>query len=415
MPNFSYKAARRNGGIEQGHVSAATEQAALRQLREKGLMPVRLQVTSGAALAAQTGPNAGRHSNVRLSRRKSSIGRAEIQGMTSELAVLLRAGLPVDRALKVQIDMSSNPAYTELLQHLLDTIKGGKPFSQALEGRSQHFGNFYINMVRSGEASGRLGKVLSDLGEYLERSREVRSTVVSALIYPAILAVVAVISVIVMLGFVVPQFEALFDDMGEALPGLTRAVIGMGNTVKTWWWLIAIVLGGGGYLLRNWLTSAQGKAWADRTLLKLPVAGEVAFKYEMARFSRTLGTLLGNGVSILQSINIAVNTVGNSVVRSWLEPLAPASKGGRRLSDTLMESGNFSPLVIQMVRVGEESGRLDDMTLELARIYDSEVQAGVKRGLTLLEPLLILIMGGLIAVIIVAILMGILSVNDLAM
>lgn len=415
MPNYSYKAARRNGGIEQGQIAAASEQIALRQLREKGLTPVRLQVASGAELALQTKTGAGQRPAVRLRRQKSTVGRAEVQSMTSELAVLLRAGLPVDRALKVQIDMSSNPAYTELLQHLLDSIKGGKPFSHALEARSQHFGNFYINMVRSGEASGRLGKVLTDLGEYLERSREVRSTVVSALIYPAILALVAVISVIVMLGFVVPQFEALFDDMGEALPGLTRAVIGMGNAVKAWWWLIAIVVAVLGYGLRNWLSSPAGKAWSDRTLLRLPLAGDVVFKYETARFSRTLGTLLGNGVSILQSINIAVNTVGNSVVKSWLESLAPASKSGRRLSDALMESGHFSPLVIQMVRVGEESGRLDEMTLELARIYDSEVQADVKRGLTLLEPILILLMGGLIAVIIVAILMGILSVNDLAM
>src|SRR5690606_32732183 len=158
-------------------------------------------------------------------------------------------------------------------------------------------------------------------------------------------------------------------------------------TVKAWLWLIAIVAIIVGYGLRNWLASPAGKAWRDRTLLKLPIAGEVTFKYEIARFSRTLGTLLGNGVSILQSINIAVNTVGNTVVQSWLEPLAPASKSGRRLSDTLMEAGTFSPLVIQMVRVGEESGRLDDMMLELARIYDSEVQAAVKRGLTLLEPL----------------------------
>lgn len=413
MADFSYKAVRRDGGIEQSSISAANEQAALRQLRERGLTPVKLVAAAAAITSAEPAQGLA-FSRVRLSRRRDRIGRMEIQSLTSELAVLLRAGLPIDRALRVQIEMSENPAYTELLQHLLDTVKGGKAFSAGLEDRSEHFGTFYVNMVRSGEASGRLGEVLNRLAEYLERSREVRSTVVSALIYPAILAIVAVLSVVVMLGFVVPQFEALFDDMGDALPALTRGVIALGNGIQAWWWLLAMLAVGLFYGIRHWLRSPAGRSKLDRSLLRLPMVGEVLFKYQVARFARTMGTLLGNGVSILQAINIAVNTVDNSIVRASLEPLAPASKGGRRMSETLRENGNFSPMMIQMVRVGEESGRLDDMMLELARIYDTEVEAGVKRGLTLLEPLLILLMGGGIAVIIIAILMGILSVNDLA-
>lgn len=414
MPDFSYKAARRDGGVEQGSIAAASEQAALRLLREKGLTPVRLQLASAAAVAM---PAAGRLPAVgRLTqrRRRATVGSAEVQSMTSELAVLLRAGLPIDRALKVQIEMSAGSAYGDLLQQLLDTVKSGKPFSQGLATRSELFGTFYINMVRSGEASGRLAEVLASLGQYLERSREVRATVVSALIYPAILAVVAVLSIVVMLGFVVPQFESLFEDMGDALPALTRGIIALGDFIGAYWWLLVLIGAGLVYGVRNWLAGEAGIAWRDRTLLRLPVLGEVLFKYQVARFARTLGTLLGNGVSMLQSIDIAVSTVDNGLVRAALEPLAPASKSGRRLSDTLKEGGEFSPLVIQMVRVGEESGQLDEMMLELARIYDGEVQAGVKRSLTLLEPLLILFMGGGIAVIIIAILMGILSVNELA-
>lgn len=413
MPDFSYKAVRRDGSIEQSSVAAASEQAALRQLRDRGLTPVRLEA-AGAAVAAAAPDQGQPFRRMRLGRGRDRIGRAEVQSLTSELAVLLRAGLPIDRALRVLIEMSENPAYTGLLQHLLDTVKGGKPFSHGLEERSEHFGTFYVNMVRSGEASGRLAEVLNRLADYLERSREVRSTVISALIYPAILAVVAILSVIVMLGFVVPQFEALFDDMGDALPGLTRAVISLGNGVQAWWWLLTLIAVGLFYGIRHWLRTSEGKARVDRSLLRLPVAGEVVFKYQVARFARTMGTLLGNGVSILQAINIAVHTVDNSIVRASLEPLSAASKGGRRMSETLRESGSFSPLVVQMVRVGEESGQLDDMMLELARIYETEVEAGIKRGLTLLEPLLILLMGGGIAVIIIAILMGILSVNDLA-
>jgi general secretion pathway protein F len=413
MQHFDYKAANRNGSVEQGNIAALNEQAALRLLRDKGLTPVRLQLAEGSgAPVAAAGKSWSKP--LRHSRRKDKVGRAQVQSFTTELAVLLRAGLPIDRALKIQIEMSSGPATRGLLQSLLDTVKGGKPFSQGLEAYGEHFSPFYVNIVRSGEASGRLAEALSKLGEYLERSREVRSTVVSALIYPAILAVVALLSIAVMLGFVVPQFEALFEDMGDALPGLTRGVIALGNFITAWWWLLIIVLALAFDATRRWLASPEGRHWRDRILLRLPVAGEVLFKYQVGHFARTMGTLLGNGVSTLKALSIAVNTVDNTVVQASLQPLVSASKSGRRMSDTLLESGVFTPLVIQMIRLGEESGRLDEMLLELARIHDNEVQAGVKRGLTLLEPLLILFMGGGIALIIIAILMGILSVNDLA-
>lgn len=456
MPVFTYKAAQRNGAMTQGTLTASSQTSAVRQLRSQGLTPVHLMLAAaGTAVpeasvlpGTQAGPAAGADHGARArgaarpvresrsaagpevavsaedlglrqrsSRRDSrgAVGREDVLAVTSELAVLLRAGLPIDRALKVQIDMCRKVSLGVLLQELLDTVKAGKPLSRALEARPELFGGFFVNMVRSGEASGRLGEVLERLAEYLERARETRSTVVSALIYPAILAVVAVLSVAVMLGFVVPQFEALFADMGDALPAMTRAVIAMGDAVKAWGWLMLLLAGGGAYALRRWMREPEGRAWRDRRLLRLPGLGELLFKYELARFARTLGTLLGNGVPLLQALEIALNTVENRLVRGALAVLPPAVKGGRRMSEVLAESSVFTPLLIQMVRVGEESGRLDDMMLELARVYDSEVEAGVKRTLTLLEPALILIMGGLIALIIISILMGILSVNDLAM
>ncbi|HCD54803.1 MAG TPA: type II secretion system protein F [Halieaceae bacterium] len=446
MPEFSYKAAQKDGSIVQGTLAASNHAAALRQLRGQGLTPVRVWSATGAEArlskpappftAAQSAPasspgRAGGPSSTSASgpagagrtgrgfrwpsRRGEFVGRDEVLALTSELAVLLRAGLPIDRALKVQMDMSTRPAYTELLRRLLETVKSGKPLSHGLETDVELFGNFYVNMVRAGEASGQLGVVFERLGEYLHRSKEVRDTVVSALIYPAILAVVAVLSVAVMLGFVVPQFEALFADMGEGLPGLTRAVIAMGDVVRGWGWLLLLMFGLAYYGLRSWLAGAEGRSWWDQRMLRLPILGGVLFKYEVARFARTLGTLLGNGVPLLQSIGVAMSTVENSTVRQALSVLPPAVKAGRRVSDALSDGGVFTPLVIQMTRVGEESGRLDEMMLELARVYDRDVESGVKRGLTLLEPLLILGMGGIIALIIVSILMGILSVNDLAM
>jgi general secretion pathway protein F len=217
-----------------------------------------------------------------------------------------------------------------------------------------------------------------------------------------------------MLGFVVPQFETLFNDMGDALPVLTRGVIAAGDFIARYGWLLLALLLLAGYLFRGWFRSPEGRASFDERLLNVPLFGSLVFKYEVAKFARTVGTLLGNGVSLLQAIAIAVETVENRHIKSALGVLEPAVKRGQRVSVALEGAQVFSPLVIQMARVGEESGSLDQMMTELAAVYDEEVQAGVKRVLTLLEPLLILSMAAIIAVIIIAILMGIMSVNNLA-
>lgn len=443
--SFAYRAARRDGTLTTGTVSAVSESDALRQLRAQGLMPVKLQrAAPGAGNASSTASvrpaarpasrpragqsaasrqvpatrgaaEAGRAARSRLFEGEKRVDRRDVLAMTSELGVLLKAGLPIDQAIKVQQEMSAKPAYTRLLASLLETVKAGRSLSHGLEQHPELFSGFYVNMVKSGEAGGQLASVMQRLAEHLARSREVRATVVSALIYPAILAAVAVISVAVMLGFVVPQFEALFADMGDGLPGLTRAVIALGDVVRAYGWLLILLGAGLWFAARSWLQRPEGKSWLDRRALALPLVGELVFQYNMALFARTLGTLFGNGVTLLQALDIALTTVGNAVVRRELEALPAAVKGGKRISETLLAAGAFSPMVVQMVRVGEESGRLDEMLLELARSYESDVEAGVKRSLTLLEPLLILGMGGLIAVIIISILMGILSVNDLAM
>jgi general secretion pathway protein F len=297
---------------------------------------------------------------------------------------------------------------------LLKAVKGGKALSLALQPYDEIFGPFYLSMVRAGEASGQLSAVLERLVEHLESAKATRDSIVSALIYPAILLVVAVISVVVMLGFVVPQFETLFNDMGDALPGMTKAVIGAAEFIKAWGLLVGILVAVLALVVQRWAISPSGKSALDRRLLSLPIAGTIAFEYEMAKFARTVGTLLGNGVSLLKAIQIAIDTVGNLPLKEGLNVLPSAVKAGKRMSVALDEAEMFTPMVIQMTRVGEESGRLDDMMLELASVFEDHVASGVKRLLTLLEPLLILTMGAIIAVIIISILMGILSVNDLA-
>ena len=402
MPQFSYKSIGRDGKPHDGTVEAGGLELASRQLRAQGLTLLKLEA----------GASAGNSSGTKASGKPP--GRQEILSMTSELAVLLRAGLPLDRALKVLIDMAAQPQMNQLLNDLLTAVKGGKALSQALQPYEAVFGTFYINMVRSGEAGGHLSEVLNRLVEYLENAKANRDTVISALIYPAILAVVSVLSIVLMLGFVVPQFETLFEDMGDALPPLTQMVISGADFIKSYGWAMLIIIVGLGIYLRNWAGTEQGRISLDRRLLKMPLAGGIIFEFEVSKFARTVGTLIGNGVSLLKAISIAIDTVDNRVIKEALEVLPPAVKAGKRMSVALDETKMFTPMVIQMIRVGEESGSLDQMMLELAKVFDDHVQSGVKRGLALLEPVLILGMGFIIAIIIIAILMGILSVNDLA-
>lgn len=400
MAAFSYRAVRRDGKPVEGVIEAEGQELASRQLRAQGLTLLKLEQGRSASTARDSGKPPGRQ---------------QVLSMTSELAVLLRAGLPLDKALKVLIDMAAEPPMQKMLSDMLAAVKGGKPLSEALSQHEKVFGGFYVSMVRSGEASGQLSAVLDRLVEYLENARANRESVVSALIYPAILAVVALLSIVLMLGFVVPQFESLFEDMGEALPALTRMVLDVSEFIKAWWWLLLLLLGAGIFAFRNWAATEQGRTTLDRRLLALPLAGPIVFEFEVAKFARTVGTLQGNGVSLLKAISIAIDTVDNRVLRQSLQVLPPAVKSGKRMSVALEETGMFTPMVVQMVRVGEESGSLDRMMLELADVFDRHVQSGVKRGLTLLEPVLILTLGFVIAVIIIAILTGILSVNNLAM
>ena len=402
MPQFSYKAIAQDGKARNGIIDADGLELASRQLRAQGLTLLKLEAGSSAAGLAGD----------KVSGKPPS--RQDILSMTSELAVLLRAGLPLDRALKVLIDMAAQPQMNQLLNELLRAVKGGKPLSQAMQSYQQVFGTFYLSMVRAGEASGLLAQVLNRLVEYLQTAKENRDTVISALIYPAILAVVMVLSIVVMLGFVVPQFETLFEDMGDALPMITQVVISSADFIKSYGLIVLVLCAAGAAYWRKWSSTEAGKLSLHRRILKLPLAGGIIFEFEVSKFARTVGTLIGNGVSLLKAISIAIGTVDNKVIKEALEVLPPAVKAGKRMSVALEETHMFTPMVIQMIRVGEESGSLDEMMLELATVFDSHVHSGVKRGLALLEPVLILGMGFTIAIIIIAILMGILSVNDLA-
>lgn len=406
MPEFAWRAAQADGQLIEGRSQAAAADAVLRQLRERGLTP--LKVESAAAAAGVTVGGRARRVD------KGPVNRADVLAFTSELSIMLRAGLALDNALRVLIEMSAKPRVQQLLQGVLEDVKGGATFSRALAKHDALFGDFYLNMVRSGEASGKMSEVLARLVAHMERLRALRESVVSATLYPAILLGVAVLSLVGMLGFVVPQFEKLFKDMGDALPLPTRIVMALGHGFRQHGLEIAIAALVLGWLAWRWLRSPAGRAAWQARLLKLPVVGPLLYKYELTLFARSLGTLLGNGVPLLTGLHIATETVGNANLRAPLAKMAPLVKEGARMVRAMEATQVFEPLAINLIRVGEETGRIGPMMNELADVLDREVETGIKRALTLLEPILILVLGALIAAIIVSILLGILSINDLA-
>ncbi len=385
MPEFAWRAADASGRVTEGRIEAATQLIAARQLRDRGLVPVSIQ--DGSALAAASPSALNGLASAARRRNNGPVTPADVLALTSELSIMLRAGLALASALRVLIDMSHKPSVARMLQQVLDDVKGGAPLSRALARERQLFGEFYLNMIRSGEASGELATVLARLVEHMERLRALRESVVSATIYPAILLAVAVISLIAMLGFVVPQFEKLFTDMGDALPLATRIVMRAGQVFRNWGLEIAVGVGLAAWLMVHWMRSPAGATWWQARILRAPLFGRLMLKFQLNLFARTLGTLLGNGVPMLTALNIATETVGNQVLQQALASVAPSVKEGGRLVDALAATGIFEPLAINLVRVGEETGRIGPMMLELANILNRDVETGIRRTLTLIEPL----------------------------
>lgn len=407
MPLYRYQAVDDAGELLKGEMAATDQQAVVERLHGQGLLPVAIdEAGAGGWPRGELLPRLGR-------RRRISPNALLI--MTRQLANLLAAGLPLDRALTILIGVSEEEQTHALLKRVQEQVRGGSSLGDALEAQGHVFSRFYVNMIRAGEAGGSVEVVLARLAEFLERSKALRESVGSALIYPAILLGVAGLSVIILLTFVVPQFEQLFEQAGEALPLATRVVIATGEGLRGYWWVGLLLVMLFMLVLRRQLSRPESRYRWDGWLLQTPLAGDLVAKLEMARFARTLGTLLGNGVPMLTALAIVRETLTNQVMVGALTGVAENLKAGQGLAEPLLETGVFPPLAVHMIRVGEETGEMEQMLEQVARTYDNEVQAAVKRLLTLLEPALILGLGVIIAGIIMSILVAILGLNNLAL
>jgi general secretion pathway protein F len=409
MALYRYKAVNAAGGVAAGELEAANEAEIVDRLRDQGLMPMQVVAAAGGKAQAATIAATGRW---RLFTPKN-VTRDHLLALTRELATLLRAGLPLDRALEVLIGLAPTPPVARLLQTIRDDVRGGKSLSQALDVHRNVFSRFYVNIVRAGEAGGALGVVLTRLADTMERNKELRESVKSALIYPTILIGVAVTSVIVLLIFVVPQFQQTFAQAGKALPLPTEIVIYVGTALRKYWWAMILVVAVLVWVVRRRLKSPAVRFRWDGRVLRMPLIGDLLGKVEVARFARTLATLLGNGVTLLAGLAIVKDTMTNSVLAQSLDSVITRLREGKGFGKPLAETGLYPKLATQMILVGEESGRLEEMLNRVAEVYDREVQMAIKRFLAVLEPMLILGLAVLIGGIVFSILLGVMGMSEL--
>lgn len=407
MPVYHYKAVAAGGEITEGDIDAPSQQAAIDRLQSSGYLPLSADEITGKAVPSPP------LSYFRSVFQRHRVRAQDVAVLTRELATLLQAGLPLDHALRTLEKLGSRMPVKRLVQNIQSCVQDGQTLSDALEAQGPVFNQLYLNTIRAGEASGSLDTVLLRLADYLDRSADLRTNVISALIYPAILLVVAVLSILVLLGFVVPQFVPLFEDAGQALPLLTQFVFGSAEFIRAYWWLLAGILAlvawSGYRLLQQPELRRRWDAWC----LRAPLYGDLVAKLEVARFTRTLGTLLLNGVPLLRAMAIVREVLTNRVLAEVVGDAAQGLEGGGKLARPLLHSGHFPPLAVELIQVGEETGQIENMLIRIADIYDEEIRMAIKRLLTLIEPVLILGLGAVIALIIVSILMAMLGLNEL--
>lgn len=395
MALFRYKALDARGEMLDGQMEAADGAEVARRLQEQGHLPVETR---------PAGEGGGARGAWRALLKPKPFAGDRLVQFTQQLATLLGAGQPLDRALTILLEVPEDEATRRIVADIRDAVRGGSPLSSALERQHGAFGRLYVNMVRAGEAGGSLHETLSRLAEYLERSRALRGRVVNALIYPAILLVMVSLSLLFLLGFVVPQFAAMYDSLDAPLPWFSRIVLGIGMFVRDWW----IVLLAVPVLALLWidrrLRDAAFRARFDAWLLERKFAGPLVAKLETARLARTLGTLLRNGVPLLSALGIGRNVLGNRALAADVDAAIEQVRNGAGLAAALGRGKRFPRLALQMVQVGEESGAIDAMLLKAADAFERETSLALDRMLAALVPVVTLALAAVVGVVIMAVL-----------
>lgn len=400
---FHFRAVAADGKLRTGVITAADGATVARQLARQGLTPIYVGTD-------------GRKTNVLQFKlpESNNAKRGDTLFFTQELSILLNSGVPLDKALTITSELTVRPQFQGVVLDILRSIKGGKSLADSLAQHTAYFSDLFVNMVRAGEASGSLGQIFERLAEF-ERSRdELRSYIISSLIYPALLAVVGVGSIFVILNFVVPRFATIFEDGHMQIPLPTKIMLDASYLVQTWWWAVALAIIAVVGSFRWYTATTAGRSWWDGYRLKLPMIGDSMRKAETSRFARAMATLVGASVPLVQSLNISAGILTNTIMAGSLREIAQGVKRGEGIANPLARTKMFPPLASHLLTVGEETGKLDTMFARMADIYEEETRASIKRFTSLFEPLVILIMGMIVGGLILSMLIAITSINDVA-
>lgn len=403
MPTFFYKATDRSGTIINGSIDAKDETTAVDQLHEQGYYPIQV----GLSQTTQ-------EDKVPDQKIKSffiRIGGKDVLNFTQQLATLLEAGLPLDVSLRTLVDLSKKGKFQALIRSLLEDVHAGKTFSESLSRHPGVFSRMYIRMVRSGEAGGNLNAVLTYLSEFLERSQRLREEIISAMIYPVLISLVSIGAISILITTVVPRFAMIFENMGQNLPLTLSLLIALSNGIKYYWWAGPPILLACVFLYRHLLKNQEIRLITDRWKLRAPLVGTFVQSKEVARFSRTLGTLIAGGVPLLQALQIVREVVENTFIAIHIRNISERITQGQSISRPLAESKIFPPIAVRMLAVGEEAGKLVEMLFKIADIYDEEVRRTLNRFIRLIEPMIIVVMGLIVGLLVYSIATAIFSIS----
>jgi type IV pilus assembly protein PilC len=384
MATFTYTARAFNGELRTATIDASSRDDVISQLRKQRLSVVKIDQGGSAKIG------------------RGSIKTRDVVIFTRQFSTMINSGLPLVQALTILAEQTDNKALAEVTKKVVFDVESGNTVADALSKHPRAFTNLYVNMVAAGEAGGILDTILMRLATFLEKNDALVRKVKGAMIYPTVIMSVAAIAVVVLLIFVIPVFESMFASVGLALPLPTRIVIGASRFLKGYWWMVLAIGVSAGYFLRKYYATSNGKLAIDRLMLKMPVLGDVLRKSAVSRFTRTLGTLISSGVSILEGLEITAKTAGNRVIQDAIMDSRASIAGGDTIAQPLQKSKVFPPMVISMIAVGEQTGGLDEMLSKIADFYDEEVDAAVSNLLSLLEPIMIVFLGVVVGGMVVA-------------
>ena len=416
MANYQYSALDPKGEQTTGVISASSESEAIQQLRAKGLYPTQIS-EEGAAKGKGKGKVVPLKAKAKGKAKVSTVSKGKVGGsvkpknlamFTRQLATLIDSGLPLLRSLTVLEKQEPNPVLRATVSALAENVQGGSTFSESLAQHPKIFNKLYVNMVKAGELGGVLETVLNRLSEYQEKAEKLKSKIVSAMVYPVIVMIIAVGILVFLLIFIVPKFTEMFSDTGSELPLISQIVFGMSAFfLANPFWVpnvvfVFIVFGIFLFLFNLWGKTPPGRIMIDTMLLRIPILGDIQRKSAVSRFSRTLGTLVTSGVPILQALNITRDTAGNVIISRAIEKVHEAVKEGETIVTPLQASGVFPNMVISMVDVGEETGKLPEMLLKVADVYDDEVDNAVTALTSILEPIMIVILAVIVGAVVFA-------------